>query len=126
MTDAFWTAFFGNLPGTIVAIGGLIAAVYAAVKSRETKQELVKRDDRADGKLDHIKELTNSTMDALKLKLAGVTSELAVSTTRVLELTSTNDQLVVRVKVLEELVRNALLRQTGDRAWDDLHREPHP
>lgn len=106
MSDTFWTALFGNLPAIVAAIGVIFAARWA----RQTKHEVVTRDERADGKLEDLKELGNGTMHALKEKLAGVTSELEASTHRVLELTSLNADLVKEMGLVKEMFRKALLR----------------
>lgn len=44
---------------------------------QDVKSEVVTRDDNATKKLDHIEHLTNSTMDALKEKLAAAVAEIA-------------------------------------------------
>lgn len=67
----------GELLILIPALTAAIVSVINALKSKArdekvdaVKHELVSRDDIANGKLDQIHTLTNSSMDALKAKLA--------------------------------------------------------
>lgn len=103
MTDAFWTAFFGNLPGTIAATVGLIAAVVAAVASFSTKRELVTRDTVANSKLDVIHDLTNSTLAAAK-------AAIEVLEQQNFELRAINEQLEKRLRLVEGQLRRELLK----------------
>lgn len=110
MSDTFWSAFFVNLPAILTAIGVIFAAWWARQAKQEvgkTTLELVRRDERADGKLNVIHELTNSTLAAAK-------AAIVVLEKQNFDLQAINEQLEKRLLLVEGQLRRELLKPPPD------------